>query len=51
MSRTFEEMEAARVLDLWRAGADEDDGITVPLIDWCLRVSGDAIGVNLEQRA
>ena len=24
----YEELEAARILDLWKAGADESDGIT-----------------------
>ena len=44
--KNHEEREASRVLDLWRAGADESDGITVPLVDWCLRVTGDALGLK-----
>lgn len=38
-----EEQEAHRILDLWKAGADESDGITLGLVNWCLRVTGDAI--------
>lgn len=41
-----EELEAARILDMWRAGADDTDGITAGLIDWCLRVTGDSIGLR-----
>lgn len=41
----YEELEAHRILSLWKAGADESDGITVDLINFCLRVTGDAIGV------
>ena len=47
MSRTHmnpQEREAMRILDLWRAGAGEPDGITPALIAHCLRVTGDAIG-------
>jgi len=39
-----EEREAMRILDLYRAGAGESDGITSDLIAHCLRVTGDAIG-------
>lgn len=38
-----EEAEAARILDLWRAGADESDGITCDLVNWCMMVLGDGI--------
>ena len=41
----YEEFEASRILDLWRAGADESDGITSGLIDWCFRVLGDGVGL------
>ena len=41
----YEELEAARILALWKAGADESDGITVDLVTWCLRITGDAIGL------
>ncbi len=41
-----EELEAHRILGLWKAGADETDGITVDLVTWCLRVTGDAIGMK-----
>ena len=47
MNRTnmnFEEREAMRILDLYKAGAGESDGITPALIAHCLRVTGDAIG-------
>lgn len=42
-----EEAEANRILDLWKAGADESEGITQQLVEWALRCTGDAIGVRL----
>lgn len=62
MTHNHEEAEASRVLDLWKAGADDTDGITLPLVNWCLRVLGDGLDVKhftesgeriiyLEQRA
>ena len=42
-----EEQEAHRILDLWKAGADESDGITLGLVNWCLRVTGDAIQTSM----
>lgn len=45
-AHNYEEAEASRVLDLWKAGADDTDGITRPLVDWCLRVLGDGLGVK-----
>lgn len=39
-----QESEAMRILDLYKAGAGESDGITPALIAHCLRVTGDAIG-------
>jgi len=42
-----EEAEANRILDLWKAGADESEGITQQLVEWSLRVTGDAIGAKL----
>jgi hypothetical protein len=33
--------EALRILDLWRGGAGEPEGITLELVDWCLTVTGD----------
>ena len=47
MSRSHmnhQEREAMRILDLYKAGAGESDGITPALIAHCLRVTGDAIG-------
>lgn len=44
----YEEREANRILDLWKAGADETDGITVDLINWCFRVTGDGINVSTQ---
>jgi len=38
-----EELEASRILDLWRSGADDTDGITLGLIGWCFRVLGDGV--------
>lgn len=40
-----EEAEASRILDLWRWGADESDGITDAMVMWCLRVLGDGVGL------
>jgi hypothetical protein len=40
-----EELEASRILDLWRSGADESDGISVDLVCWCMRVLGDGVVV------
>lgn len=45
MTRTHmddEEREAMRILDLWKAGED----IPPSVVDWCLRVTGDAIGLR-----
>lgn len=36
---TDEEREASRILDMVRVG--QSDGITVELIRWCLRITGD----------
>ena len=36
-----EEREAMRLLDLWKAGED----IPETMITWCLRVTGDALGL------
>ena len=33
--------EAMRILDLWRNGADQAEGITPELVEWCLMVTGD----------
>lgn len=41
-----EEREANRILDLWKAGASEEEGITGGLVDWALRVTGDSIGLR-----
>jgi hypothetical protein len=38
-----EEREAMRILDLLKAG---DDTIPASVIAWCLRVTGDAIGLR-----
>lgn len=38
-----EEREAMRILDLLKAG---DDSIPESVVQWCLRVTGDAIGVQ-----
>lgn len=41
-----EEQEASRVLDLWKAGADEKEGVTRSLVDWALRVTGDSLNLR-----
>ena len=45
LQMNYEEAEASRILDLWRAGADESDGVTDALVSWCLRVLGDGVGL------
>lgn len=45
MTRTHmddEEREAMRILDLLKAG----DDIPASVVQWCLRVTGDAIGLR-----
>jgi hypothetical protein len=45
MSRTHlndEEREAMRILDLLKAGEDVPESV----VQWCLRVTGDAIGLR-----
>lgn len=42
-SMNHEEAEASRILDLWRSGSDESDGISVDLVNWCMRVLGDGV--------
>lgn len=39
---TDEEREAMRILDLLKAGED----IPAQIVSWCLRVTGDAIGLK-----
>lgn len=38
--------EASRVLDMWQAGADEDDGVSLALVNWSLRILGDTVALK-----
>lgn len=46
MNLTHEQREASHILDLWKAGADEREGLSVGLVDWALRVTGDSLGLK-----